>query len=87
MACQRLCEARVVKNPIHIEKLILFGETSLRRSLREYLVHYHVERTHQSKDSVLLVPRAMKSMNCVDGSANCKERLGGLLKCYHREVT
>lgn len=31
-----------------LSKLILFGETSLRRALREYLVHYHVERNHQS---------------------------------------
>jgi hypothetical protein len=28
----------------------------------------------------------MKAMNCVDGSVSCKERLGGLLKYYHREA-
>ena len=42
-------------------KLILFGETSLRRVLREYLVHYHVERNHQGKDNVLLFPTATKA--------------------------
>ena len=26
-----------------LSKLILFGETSLRRALREYLIHYHAE--------------------------------------------
>jgi len=69
-----------------LSKLILFGETSLRRALREYIVHYHGERNHQGKDNVLLFPTAMKGMNRVDGSVGCKERLGGLLKYYHREA-
>ncbi len=69
-----------------LSKLILFGETSLRRALREYLIHYHAERNHQGKDNVLLFPTATKAMNRVDGSVGCKERLGGLLKYYHREA-
>ncbi len=69
-----------------LSKLILFGETSLRRALREYLVHYHAERNHQGKDNVLLFPAAAKAMNGIDGSISCKERLGGLLKYYHREA-
>jgi putative transposase len=69
-----------------LSKLILFGETSLRRALSEYLIHYHAERNHQGKDNVLLFPDTMKAMNCVDGSVSCKERLGGLLKYYHREA-
>jgi len=28
-----------------LSKLILFGEASLRRTLREHLVHYHVKKT------------------------------------------
>jgi len=67
-------------------KLILFGETSLRRALREYLIHYHAERNHQGKDNVLLFPTATKAMNRIDGSVGCKERLGGLLRYYHREA-
>jgi len=69
-----------------LSKLILFGEASLRRTLREYVVHYHVERNHQGKDNVLLFPVATKAMNHGDGSVGCKERLGGLLKYYHREA-
>ena len=69
-----------------LSKLILFGEASLRRTLREYLVHSHVERNHQGKDNVLLFPTAMQAKNRVDGSVSCKERLGGLLKYYHREA-
>jgi len=69
-----------------LSKLILFGEASLRRVLSEYLVHYHVERNHQGKDNVLLFPTATQTKNRVDGSVRCKERLGGLLKYYHREA-
>jgi transposase len=69
-----------------LSKLILFGEASLRRTLREYVVHYHVERNHQGKDNVLLFPVATKAMNHGDGSVGCKERLGGLLKYYYREA-
>ena len=69
-----------------LSKLILFGETSLRHVLREYLVHYHVERNHQGKDNVLLFPTVTKAENRANGSVSCKERLGGLLKYYHREV-
>ncbi|MCZ6677805.1 MAG: helix-turn-helix domain-containing protein [Candidatus Poribacteria bacterium] len=74
-----------VKNEC-LSKLILFGETSLRRALREYLVHYHRERNHQGKDNILLFPTAGKAMNRIDGSVGCKERLGGLLKYYYREA-
>ena len=69
-----------------LSKLILFGEASLRRVLSEYLVHYHVERNHQGKDNVLLFPTATQTKNRVDRSVRCKERLGGLLKYYHREA-
>jgi len=69
-----------------LSKLILFGEASLRSALREYLVHYHVERNHQGKGNVLLFPTATKTMRRADGSVGCKERLGGLLKYYHREA-
>jgi hypothetical protein len=66
--------------------MILFGEQSLRRTLREYLAHYHAERNHRGKDNVLLFPTATKAINRVDGSIGCKERLGGLLKYYHRDA-
>jgi len=69
-----------------LSKLILFGEASLRRALREYLVHYHVERNHQGKDNVLLFPTATKAENRVNGLVRCQERLGGLLKYYHQEA-
>jgi transposase InsO family protein len=69
-----------------LSKLILFGETSLRRALREYLVHYHAERNHQGKDNILLFPTATKAISHGGNSVDCKERLGGLLKYYHLEA-
>ena len=69
-----------------LSKVILFGEASLRRALREYLIHYHAERNHQGKVNVLLFPTATKAMNCVDGTVCCRKRIGGLLKYYHREA-
>src|SRR5262245_56231302 len=37
-----------------LSKLILFGETSLRRVVSQYLEHYHQERNHQGKGNLLL---------------------------------
>ncbi len=34
-----------------LSRLILFGESSLRRALQQYIVHYHEERNHQGKDN------------------------------------
>jgi hypothetical protein len=39
-----------------LSRLILFGESSLRRALQQYLVHYHGERNHQGKDNRILFP-------------------------------
>ena len=47
---------------------------------------FHTERNHQGKGNILLFPVSMKVENRIDGSINCKERLGGLLKYYHREA-
>ena len=66
-----------------LSKLILFGEGSLRRTLSEYLVHFHRERNHQGKGNVLLFPLNRPS---APSSDRCRKRLGGLLKYYHREA-
>ena len=42
-----------------LDRMILFGEASLRRVLREYDSHYHTERNHQGLENRLLKPRAM----------------------------
>jgi putative transposase len=67
-----------------LSKLIFFGESSLRPALHEYLVHYHGERNHQGKDNVLLFPVVSAHPCNAEGTVACRERLGGLLKYYHR---
>ena len=69
-----------------LSKLILIGEASLRRALREYLVHFHQERNHQGKGNVLMFPSSQASTTCRSQSVCCRERLGGLLKYYHRQA-
>ena len=66
-----------------LAKLILFGETSLKRALTEFLAHFHTERPHQGKGNLLLFP----TNNQLPAEAHrivCNERLGGLLKYYSR---
>jgi transposase InsO family protein len=69
-----------------LSKLILFGEASLRRVLREYMTHFHQERNHQGRGNVLLFPLNPQSVAGSDRPVHCRERLGGLLKYYHREA-
>jgi hypothetical protein len=69
-----------------LSKLILFGETSLRRVVSEYLKHDHRERNHQGKGNLLLFPASTSSQPGWPGAIGCRERLGGLLKYYHREA-
>jgi transposase InsO family protein len=65
-----------------LSKLILFGERSLQRALREYIAHYHSERNHQGKGNILLFPPPPTVGGC--RSVACRERLGGLLRYYCR---
>jgi len=64
-----------------LARLILFGESSLRHVLNEYVEHYHHERNHQGKDNVLLFPTSSQD-TVRAGALQCRERLGGLLKYY-----
>jgi hypothetical protein len=68
-----------------LSKVILFGESSLRRAIGEYVEHYHRERNHQGKDNVLLLPSTELGKKKV-GPIQCRERLGDLLKYYHQEA-
>ena len=69
-----------------LSKLILFGESSLRRALSEYVAHYHGERNHQGKDNILLFPAVVRASEHGGGAIGCNERLGGLLKYYYLEA-
>ncbi len=63
-----------------LNKLVLFGERSLRRAISSFMTHYHEERNHQGLDNKLIDGQATVG----EGEIECTERLGGLLKYYHR---
>jgi transposase InsO family protein len=65
-----------------LDRIILIGEASLRRALCEFAEHYHHERNHQGLGNRLIVPLAQQPNH--DSPIACRERLGGLLKYYHR---
>jgi putative transposase len=64
-----------------LSRVILFGERSLRRALSEYVDHFHAERNHQGKGNLLLFPQTTARRR--RGPAQCRERLGGLLRYYY----
>jgi len=64
--------------------MILFGEGCLRHAINEYVEHYHTERNHQGKSSVLLFPRIKEVRS--EGPVPCRERLGGQLRFYHQQA-
>jgi len=67
-----------------LDRMILFGETSLRRALRAYVIHYHSERNHQGVGNRLLEPLA--TVSSINEPIQRRERLGGLLNFYYREA-
>ena len=69
-----------------LSKLILFGESSLRHTLRECLVYYNGELNHQGKGNILLFLSATTRVNSGDSPVRCRERLGGLLRYYYQEA-
>ncbi len=67
-----------------LNRMILFGELSLRNAVREFLEHYHHERNHQGLGNRLIDPQ--HEIGSVGGSVACRERLGGMLRYYFRDA-
>jgi len=63
-----------------LDRMILFGESSLRRGVAEYVEHYHTERAHQGLGN----ERIEGTVVTAEGEVQCHERLGGILKSYRR---
>jgi putative transposase len=64
-----------------LDRLILFGERRLFRALDEFVAHYHGERNHQGLGNALITPAAAAAGGT---QVRCRDRLGGLLRYYHR---
>ena len=67
-----------------LERMIFFGEASLRNAVREFLAYYHSERNHQGMGNRILVPG--EEVWRTSGDIQCQQRLGGLLRYYHRKA-
>ena len=67
-----------------LDRMILFGERSLRRVLNEYIAHYHTERNHQGLGNRLLDPT--HEAGSTDDPIQHRERFGGILNFYYREA-
>ena len=65
-----------------LERVILFGEGSVRRAAAEFTAHYHAERHHQGLDNRLICPDPTHVRK--GGRVKQRDRLGGLLKYYYR---
>jgi len=65
-----------------LAQVIPIGEGHLRRAVREYVEHYHGERNHQGIGNRLI--DSSRSELQREGSIECRERLGGLLRYYRR---
>jgi transposase InsO family protein len=64
-----------------LNRVILFGESHLRRSTRKFVAHYHRERKHQGIGNELI---EAEPPGQTGGEVRCRQRLGGLLSYYHR---
>ncbi len=75
--------ARSIKSEC-LAQIIPLGERHLRKAGQEYTDHYHFERNHQGLDNEL-IEKPIDGPN-MDGAVECRERLGGILKYYHRRA-
>ena len=67
-----------------LSRIIFFSETALRETVNEFVIHYHGERPHQGMNHQILFPGP--EANQQKGEVVCRERLGGVLKYYHRQA-
>jgi putative transposase len=67
-----------------LDRMIFFGERSLRKAIDSFLQHFHSERNHQGLGNQVIEPG--EEIGLRDGDILCQERLGGLLRCYYREA-
>ena len=67
-----------------LNRMIFFGERSLRHAIKEFVLHYHHERNHQGLDNRLIVPPSRCTTFRLP--VRRRERLGGLLNYYYRQA-
>jgi len=65
-----------------LDQMIFLGRESLVRAIAEYAAHYHDERSHQGIGNEIVSGAKAQG----EGIVETRERLGGLLKYYHRRA-
>ncbi len=70
---------RIIKEEC-LNRMIFFGEPSLRRALTQFTAHYHGERNHQGLGNQLIELDCAPSRT--SGAVRCRQRLGGMLRFY-----
>src|SRR5258705_6055145 len=65
-----------------LDRMIFFGEQSLRTAIQKFTAHYHSERNHQGLANQLISPEPGHLGNA--GEVQRRQRLGGMLNYYYR---
>ena len=65
-----------------LQRVIWFGERSLRKGIQEFMTHYHTERNHQGLANRLISPEPGHLGKA--GVIQRRQRLGGMLNYYYR---
>ncbi|WDI40556.1 integrase core domain-containing protein [Bremerella sp. P1] len=69
-----------------LDHFVVFGKEHMDYLVSEFVDFYHEDRPHQGKENQLLTPAESQSEVVSIGSVTCRERLGGVLKHYHRQA-
>ena len=64
-----------------LNRVIPLGERHFRRTLVDFIAHYHGERNHQGLENELIDPPRQPHP---DGPVRRRQRVGGLLSFYYR---
>ena len=67
-----------------LNRMIFFGEKSLRDTVSAFLDHFHTERNHQGLANRVIEPG--EEIDRRSGEVLCRERLGGMLRYYYRKA-
>jgi putative transposase len=65
-----------------LDRMIFFGEASLRTATQNFVEHYHAERNHQGLSNRIIRPEA--GHLGASGAIQRRQRLGGMLNYYYR---
>jgi transposase InsO family protein len=65
-----------------LDRMIVFGEASLRTAVSQFVARYHTERNHQGLANRIILPETGPLESA--GSVQKPQRLGGMLNNYYR---